>query len=350
MDTVQIDSTTDKQKAWEHGRSLRLSGRAAEAVGVLRRGLDCEVDDYRLHDELGMALVALNRQEEAIGSFMTALRLKPDFDEACNKIASAFADRGLHEPAADWFSRARQMNPLETKYLYLYGCSLIALHKRERAAEILDEWMKSKPGNPIARHLAGAALGSRSITKASPEYIRAHFDTFADGFDNNLIRLNYCGPDLIVRALFSSCRCAGERLGYFGRRLWHGIGRPRIEATFSSIGRRRFVLGHVEYCQAAQIYDELIQIDIFDYLRNHPQEFDVVSAADVLTYIGDLTEFFHQTAVALRPGGRVVVAVEALKTDSDFRLNPSGRFSHSQDYLQRAMADSGFAISSSTKT
>src|SRR5437899_9160428 len=46
-----------------------------------------------------------------------ALHFKPDFDEACNKIGSALASRGLLEPAAIWFSRALQMNPRPTKYL-----------------------------------------------------------------------------------------------------------------------------------------------------------------------------------------------------------------------------------------
>ncbi len=329
---------------WEQGRSFRLSGCPAEAIKVLRQGLVAEVNDYRLHDEMGMALVELNRHEEAIGSFMTALRLKPDFDDACVKIGTAFAARGLHEPAAEWFLRARRMNPVETKYLYIYGCTLAALHNFQQATEIFDQWTKSKPDNPIAQHMVGAALGSRLITKASADYIRAHFDAFADGFERNLAKLNYCGPDLVVNALTQ----AAEAPAYGWDILDAGCGTGLVGIALKPLARRLIGVdlssGMLNVARPRAIYDELIQIDILDYLRSHPQEFDVVSAADVLTYIGDLNDFFSQAAGALRPGGRVVVAVEGHKTGDDFRLNPSGRFSHSRHYLHRVIAGSGFTV------
>ena len=300
--------------------------------------------DYRLHDEIGTALVALNRHEEAIGSFMAALRLKPDFHEACIKIGTSFAARGHHQPAADWFSRARQSNPVESKYLYIYGCTLVALRNIPLATEVLDEWMKSRSGDPVARYLVDAALGSRSVTRASAEYVRKHFDVFADGYDGNLTKLHYRGPEVIVGAL---CQVAQAPANGW-EILDAGCGTGLAGIALKPIARRLIGIdlssGMLNIARTRAIYDQLIEIDLFDYLQSHPREFDVVSAADVLTYIGDLSDFFSQAAVALKPGGWVVVAVEAHEMDDDFRLNPSGRFSHRQDYLQRVMAGSGFDV------
>lgn len=330
--------------AWQQGQLLRLSGKPADAVKVLRQWLAAGSGDYRLHDELGMALVDLNRQEEAIGSFLAALDLNPDFDEACNKIGSAFASRGLIEPAAIWFSRAAQLNPTPAKYLYTYGCVLVQLDSRQEAAEVFDQWVKAEPENPIARHLAVAVLGSEPIAGASPEYVRALFDGCAMRFDENLTKLNYRGPELVQRAL---ARVSAAAVGGWNI-LDAGCGTGLTGLALKSTARRLVGVdlstGMLDVAGQRTIYDELIHSEIVDYLRGCRQEFDVIAAADVLTYIGKVNDFFTRAAYALRPGGLVVVVAEALKMSGDFRLNPSGRFSHSHQYLRQVMTDAGLAV------
>ncbi len=330
--------------AWERGRSLRLSGRPVEALNVLRQSLPTQSKDYRLHDELGMALVQLNRQEEAIGSFLSALDLKPDFDEACNKIGSAFASRGLVEPAAIWFSRARQMNPTETRYLYPYGRVLLLLHQRQQAAEIFEQWRNAEPDNPIARHMSSAALGSESITKAPTDYICALFDKFALYFDQLLTNLNYCGPELVRDAL----RQVAETPVTGWDILDAGCGTGLVGLALKSQTRRLVGVdlsaGMLDMARQRNLYAELVQADIVEYLRNQSQRFDVVTAVDVLSYMGELNDFFSCAAGAVRPGGLVAITLEAHKTGDNYRLNPHGRFTHSRNYLQHAMEGSGFAV------
>jgi predicted TPR repeat methyltransferase len=91
-------------------------------------------------------------------------------------------------------------------------------------------------------------------------------------------------------------------------------------------------------------YDELINADIVTYLREHPRSFDVIVAADVLTYLGDLREFFQAASAALHADGIIIVLVEALNGAGTYRLNPSGRFSHSRQYMRDAMENAGFRV------
>jgi Tfp pilus assembly protein PilF len=72
-----------------------------------------------LHDELGTVLSELNRQEEAIGSFLIALRLAPNRGDLCNKLGEAFCSRGLYKPAVDWFDRGQQIGSHGFKALLL---------------------------------------------------------------------------------------------------------------------------------------------------------------------------------------------------------------------------------------
>ena len=63
--------------------------------------------------------------------------------------------------------------------------------------------------------------------------------------------------------------------------------------------------------------------------------FDLIVAADVLIYFGDLANFLTSAAYALRPGGLLAFSTES-HDGNGFQLLRSGRFSHAPDYVQRS--------------
>jgi predicted TPR repeat methyltransferase len=339
-------ATIPPSSTWQRGQELRLAGHAAEAARVLRQAQVAESNDARLHDELGMALSELGRHEEAIGSFLTVLTLKPDSDEACNKIGSAFAARGLFEPAIVWFQRARHMNPAGTKYLYPYGRALVLKNSIAEAAAVFNQWTKAEPNNPIARHLASAALGAGEIKKAPPEYVTALFDSCAARFDEALGKLNYRGPEIVLNSLRQFARLPANGLQIVDVGCGTGLVGPHLRPLACRLVGVDLSTGMLELAQSRGAYDELIKADISDYLRDHPSGFDVLTAADVLTYVGALEEFLQAAAAALRPGGIAVLLLEALDGEGPYRLNPSGRFSHSPKYVRDTLQNAGFYVAS----
>jgi predicted TPR repeat methyltransferase len=100
----------------------------------------------------------------------------------------------------------------------------------------------------------------------------------------------------------------------------------------------------LQIARRRNIYDELIESDIVDFLRTTDESFDVIAAADVLTYLGDIRDFFTLSARVLRPGGLVVVVVETHDGADTYRLNHTGRFSHSREYLQQTLRTAGFSV------
>jgi predicted TPR repeat methyltransferase len=306
-----------------------------------------ERKDFRLHDELGTALSELNRQEEAIGSFITALRLAPDQDEVCNKVGEAFCSRGMFKPAVDWFDRARQINPAATGHYYSYGRSLAAIGCVKLAAEIFEQWIRAEPENPIAHHLASATLGTEEVTKASREYVCALFDDCASRFDEILARLNYRGPEILMQAL----REAAAKPPADWDILDVGCGTGLSGAALKPLARRLVGVdlsaGMLALARDRGVYDELVEAELIDFLTTTTDRFDAVTASDVLTYIGDLSDFFQFGARVLKPGGLIAAVVEALDgaaAGQPFRLNPSGRFCHKPQYLRDQMERQGLSI------
>jgi predicted TPR repeat methyltransferase len=100
----------------------------------------------------------------------------------------------------------------------------------------------------------------------------------------------------------------------------------------------------LEVARERAVYDELVEAEIIEYLRGQSPQYHVLIASDVLTYLGDLAEFFQAAARALLLGGMVVLTVELLQDAGTYQLNPTGRFSHSERYLRSALEDAGFVV------
>ena len=70
------------------------------------------------------------------------------------------------------------------------------------------------------------------------------------------------------------------------------------------------------------------------------QSADLVAAADVLVYLGDLDPIFVAVRRVLAPSGLFAFSVEAGE-GADYRLRPTMRFAHSETYLRAAAAKAG---------
>jgi predicted TPR repeat methyltransferase len=96
-----------------------------------------------------------------------------------------------------------------------------------------------------------------------------------------------------------------------------------------------------------QVYDELDEAELTDYLRRRPAAFDVIVSADTLVYFGQLDEVLAAGAAALRPGGVIVFTVEealdAALAES-YAIQPHGRYAHGAGYVGRLMSASGLQV------
>ncbi len=88
-------------------------------------------------------------------------------------------------------------------------------------------------------------------------------------------------------------------------------------------------------------YADLVQADIVDFLRDRAETFDLVLAADVLIYLGDLAPLFEALSPVVRPGGLFAFSVEV--GADGWTVLPSGRFAHADAYV-RDLAAPDFEI------
>ena len=102
--------------------------------------------------------------------------------------------------------------------------------------------------------------------------------------------------------------------------------------------------GMLRQARAKGIYDQLEKADIAA-MPLVSQRFDLILAADVFIYLGALEQVVGWAAAHLAQTGLLAFTLEAAGPDDpDFVLQPSRRYAHSREYVQRLLAQAGLAI------
>ena len=104
------------------------------------------------------------------------------------------------------------------------------------------------------------------------------------------------------------------------------------------------------HASAKQLYAELHQADVLDFLRDDARSWPLVLASDVLCYFGALDELFALVHARLSAGGRFVFSIELLQPDSrgvthgngEWVLGRLGRYAHAKHYVISQRQRGGF--------
>ena len=69
---------------------------------------------------------------------------------------------------------------------------------------------------------------------------------------------------------------------------------------------------------------------------------NLLLAADVFSYLGDLTNLLKICFDTLLPGGTLAFTVESTHEKSDYILQKTIRYAHRYDYIRSCLENSGF--------
>jgi predicted TPR repeat methyltransferase len=103
-------------------------------------------------------------------------------------------------------------------------------------------------------------------------------------------------------------------------------------------------VGMLKHAAEKNVYDELIQAELTEYLGRQHERFDVIVSADTLVYFGALEAVAAAAAAALRPGGLLVFTVEEeldAELAQSYRIRPHGRYTHGVGYVDGLLRSVG---------
>jgi predicted TPR repeat methyltransferase len=213
------------------------------------------------------------------------------------------------------------------------------MDQRDKARQYLEEALAINPDDTISQHMLAAITGNQ-VDTSTPEYAQNLFNNYALYYDQHMQgQLRYGIPQHLGRQLHALELLAVPRTLDLGC----GTGLSGVvlrEITEYLIG---VDISAKMLAQAKEkgIYDELIQAELIHYLTNNNPPADLIIAADVLPYFGNLSDLFQLIKAQLRPHGYFIFTTE-ISTAEDWHLESSARFSHHPDYIQQLIQQNGF--------
>jgi len=327
--------------AWCHRAAALIAlGRPADALTHSAHVLGHDPGSGTAWHWQGLALERLRRFGEAQQAFERVVALQPAQADAWFHLGQLQQRRGLLPDALRSLDQALARAPAHAGASSQRGWVLKDLGRTEEAAAAFKRAVELGADAELHRFVL-ASLGRAPRPAAPPRaYVQSLFDDYADGFDEHLVEvLGYQAHRRLVEPLaqwqpagFDSALDLGCGTGLCGRllrpmaRRLHGVdlSQPMLE--------RAARLG---------VYDRLDCADLVEHLLRCDERHDLVLAADVFIYVGDLGPVFEGVMRVLRPGGLFAFSVERAGDDQTSVLTMQLRYAHGLPYLRDLAARHG---------
>ncbi|PTM39270.1 methyltransferase domain-containing protein [Bosea sp. 124] len=235
---------------------------------------------------------------------------------------------------------------------HLYGLAQEALGHKEEAATAWRQCLTLDPNDHFGARLDLARIGAMAAEDATSEnFSGTLFDAYAERFDSHLTQaLHYTAPALLKAAMARLCDNAGRPFR-FDTVLDLGCGTGLMgEAVRTEAG---FLAGcdlsprMIERARAKTradgepLYDKLAVAGLTAFLTSRPDVCaDLVVAADVFVYLGELAPAFAQCARVLKRGGLFAFTVQSHDGEGVV-VGVDRRFAHAEGWLRRRLKEAG---------
>ncbi|MHB1098541.1 MAG: tetratricopeptide repeat protein [Burkholderiales bacterium] len=362
------------------GEVCRALNRLDEAQACYARALALQPTLLEAHRNIGLTLLAQNKPDQAEIYLRQLIARHPKYLGGYWALLTVLKERNKPEEILQVCDAGLEHNPLDLSLLHAKGHTLRAMGQLEQSArhyrqaierqpqapelyryltvvlmqsgdtegaiESLKNEIRVSPDDASAQHLL-ASLQNITTDRAPASYVSELFNTYADSFDQHLVgKLEYRTHALVAQTLRDSL--GQEAHGLYILDLGCGTGlfgeeAKNIKKTLVGIDLASKM---IDLARQRGIYDELIVGDLVDYLMEvQPGRFDVIVATDVFVYIGDLLPVFSQASRILQPGRWFAFSLEAAADENkEFVLGASGRYQHSQAYIERLCVGFNFEV------
>lgn len=280
---------------------------------------------------------------KATESYLKLLDFDPHNIDALYNLAGCYREQRKDEQAIALYLKVLQLAPehhsATSNLAYMYQLT----DNTEQAIRYYQKLLELAPDNEAAGHMLASLLGTSSL--APPEsYVRNLFNNYSDHYEESLVKnLQYDVP-LQLRQHFNTLQVNTKSFKY-GIDIGCGTGLSGL--AFKDIVT---VLDGVDIsekmialAEGKCIYRSLVVSSIASALRQTVQTYDFVIAADVFAYLGDLEETFQLLSACTQPGGHFFFSTESGNT-AGYSLRSSGRYTHGTEYIYALARKFGWLV------
>jgi len=335
-------------------------GDHSAAIESVSQALRLAPSNAQAWNSLGGMLIAAGRARDAKEAYRRAVSVSPESSEGWYNLGICLRDDGEIAPAIEALRAALHRDPAFHRAYGALSALLYQAGQTQEASELYIQWAARDPSNAYARHMAAASSGQDAPERASVEFVRSHFDDFAERFDASLARLEYQAPAWVAKALALNLD-EDSRVDVLDAGCGTGLCGPLVREYCRNLVGVDLSDSMLARARVRGVYDELVNAELCDFMRARARGFDAILSADTLCYFGSLSEPLRAAKIALHSGGILVVTLEVLSVESaqsdarqnldasairepTYHLAPHGRYAHSEGYVRSALVEAGFEL------
>lgn len=215
---------------------------------------------------------------------------------------------------------------------------------KDHATRLLD-MARPLQGDKMAEFnfVAAGINGTQPESASQAEMAETIFDKFAKDYDKVLTDIGYKVPELITEMLAATSLKKNKRLQVLDAGCGTGLCAKLLRPYAKGLHGADISAAMLEKAKKKRVYNNLTRADLNQPATIPLGPFDLVVAADVLIYFGDLSAVIMALSQRLSPAGWLLLTVEdgGELPASGFDLGTSGRFKHSQTHIEAALAAAG---------
>ena len=303
--------------------------------------------------DLANFLIAQNRDRDASVVLRNALL---EFPEHCLMMFTLGEILHLYpafqDEAIELFRRVISINSMMVAAYRPLAWTLARCGRNEEAITALRAWCAAAPQDAVALHLLAAYAQDSVPDGASDAFVAQTFDQAAGHFDTQLRDvLEYRAPEALGRHLSALLPASAKgSLHVLDMGCGTGLSAAVLKPWAQHLTGVDLSSGMLAKARERGAYDELLTAELTAFLDQKNlgvARFDFLFGADTLIYFGRLEAVMANAFTALRPGGWVAFTVEHLSTmandpTSKYKLDKTGRYKHSEEYVKSVLCDAGF--------
>ena len=319
-------------------------GRPADALATVEEVIAMEPDNLDAWFHRGTACGLLDRNADALESFERLLAIDDGIAEPWLRRGQVLQSLKRPREALASYDRALAIDPALASAWTNRGGILQEMRRLDEAAEAFRQAL-AQGGDPDLNRYYLASVGGAGAPPGAPaSYVRSLFDDYADEFDEHLVKvLGYRAHTALAARLAS--HAARRFRSAIDLGCGTGLCAPHLAPIADRLTGVDLSRQMLERAAARGLYRQLIEADIARHLEETSATHDLVVAADVFIYIGDLAPIFSAVRRVLEPGGVFCFSVEVAASGcSSYELQPSLRYAHAESYIRRLAADEGFDV------
>ncbi len=327
--------------SWHYlGMAYLTLNQLEDAVHSFEKVLQFTHQHPECYEHLAIAYLKLDDKEKALTYFLRQLEVQQTANAAYN-IGVLLIEKGRHKDAIEYLKHAIILDPLHLPAHLNLGVEYLKLQNQSEALNHYQQAAAIKPDDPEIQHIILALTQNKTPDKAPAEYLKNLFDQYAGYYDKHLTEaLRYRVPQQIHAAIYQEAKIEQAEWNILDLGCGTGLCGELFKEFAAKLSGIDISEEMVAVAKNKKIYDQLIVGDIEEHLDSFT-ELDLILAADVFTYIGELNEIFKRVKKALKKEGWFAFSVEKT-TKSPFELQASIRYAHSQEYLESLIKEYGF--------